>query len=78
MFLQEWWKDLERGEMSQGMPCERETHPSIHDLKWRMIGRGQIHRGQIWFESEEGKGSTFHVRLPLMTDQDLGEIGVDG
>jgi signal transduction histidine kinase len=30
----------------------------------------ESHRGEIWFESKAGIGTTFHVRLPVLTEEE--------
>jgi signal transduction histidine kinase len=38
----------------------------------------EMHGGQIWFESEVGKGSNFHVTLPVRQEEESAVAGVDG
>jgi signal transduction histidine kinase len=32
------------------------------------------HGGKIWFESKEGEGATFFIRLPADTTEDAGDL----
>ena len=37
----------------------------------------RMHRGKVWVESEEGKGSTFYVRVPLIKSSEAGKMAAD-
>ena len=51
---------------------------------WGIVGTGlglyichelvELHKGQLWFESEENAGSTFFLMLPMITDQEISEL----
>jgi PAS domain S-box-containing protein len=36
----------------------------------------ELHEGHLWFESEEGAGSTFFLTLPMITDQESSELSL--
>jgi two-component system, OmpR family, sensor histidine kinase VicK len=63
-----------------GIPAEAHPHlfnefyrvrtPDLNGIKGHGLGLSlvkavvDIHKGKVWFESEEGVGSTFFVQLP--------------
>ncbi|MEM7370448.1 MAG: response regulator [Bacteroidota bacterium] len=36
----------------------------------------ELHGGSIWVESEEGEGSSFHIRLPISTEQASSRVTI--
>jgi two-component system phosphate regulon sensor histidine kinase PhoR len=56
-------------------PYTRVEHPNVAQVAGTGLGLPivrqivELHGGQVWVESELGKGSTFHVRLPYRQQQ---------
>jgi signal transduction histidine kinase len=72
------WAEIRVGDTGTGIPEAVQTHIFDPFFTTKEVGRGtgqgltisrtlvvEKHKGQLFFETEEGTGSTFVVRLPL-------------
>jgi signal transduction histidine kinase len=72
------WVEIDIGDNGPGIPPEIRSRIFEPFFTTKEVGKGtgqglalahsvivNRHQGQIWFESEMGVGTTFHIRLPL-------------
>jgi two-component system, NtrC family, sensor kinase len=72
------WAEIDIQDTGQGIPREIRSRIFEPFFTTKEVGKGtgqglalahsvvvNLHQGQIWFDSEVGVGTTFHIRLPL-------------
>ena len=72
------WAEIDIQDSGQGIPAEIRSRIFEPFFTTKEVGKGtgqglalahsvvvNLHRGQIWFDSEVGVGTTFHIRIPL-------------
>lgn len=77
---QEGWIEIGVADTGAGIPKEVQSRIFEPFFTTKEVGKGtgqglalahsvivNQHQGQIWFDSEVGRGTTFHIRLPLET-----------
>ncbi len=78
---QEDWAEIGVADTGVGIPREVQSRIFEPFFTTKEVGKGTgqglalahtvivgQHQGQIWFDSEVGRGSTFHIRLPLNSE----------
>jgi signal transduction histidine kinase len=72
------WAEIDIGDSGLGIPPEIRSRIFEPFFTTKEVGKGtgqglalahsvvvNLHQGQIWFDSEMGVGTTFHIRIPL-------------
>lgn len=72
------WAEIDIQDSGQGIPVEIRSRIFEPFFTTKELGKGtgqglalahsvvvNLHQGQIWFDSEVGVGTTFHIRIPL-------------
>jgi PAS domain S-box-containing protein len=79
------WAEIEIQDTGQGIPPEIRSRVFEPFFTTKEVGKGtgqglalahsvvvNRHQGQIWFDSEVGVGTTFHIRIPLGAGMAVG------
>ena len=79
------WAEIDIQDSGQGIPPEIRSRVFEPFFTTKEVGKGtgqgltlahsvvvNRHQGQIWFDSELGVGTTFHIRIPLEVEGALG------
>jgi PAS domain S-box-containing protein len=72
------WAEIDIGDDGKGIPEEIRSRVFEPFFTTKEVGKGtgqglalahsvivNLHQGQLWFDSEVGVGTTFHIRIPL-------------
>jgi len=82
------WAEIDIQDSGKGIPPEIRSRVFEPFFTTKAVGKGtgqglalahsvvvNRHHGQIWFDSEMGVGTTFHIRIPLEAEKAVGAAG---